>query len=136
MWAAAKTGAARGRCAVRPTLARLAIPEAGEPMSERVFMMGNYAARFPCDRGYCVNHMWAQRRTTLTRFGFTAYAVRLLRDVYFLEWSVDENSWVNRQQQIGFIESKKAESDLYAPMAGLLVRFNPALLEDPSTINV
>lgn len=99
-------------------------------------MMGGYTARFPCDRGYCVNHMWAQRRTTLTRFGFTAYAVRLLRDVYFLEWSVDENSWVNRQQQIGFIESKKAESDLYAPMAGLLVRFNPALLEDPSTINV
>lgn len=105
-------------------------------MSELVFMMGNFQASFPSDRRYCTNHMWAQRRNELTRFGFTAYAVRLLRDVYFLDWSVDENSVLSRRQQIGSIESKKAESDLYTPLAGRLVRFNPALLEDPSTINV
>ncbi|MFW6168944.1 MAG: glycine cleavage system protein H [Planctomycetota bacterium] len=105
-------------------------------MSELVFMMGNFQASFPSDRRYCTNHMWAQTRNELTRFGFTAYAVRLLRDVYFLDWSVDENSVLGRRQQIGSIESKKAESDLYAPLAGRLVRFNPALLEDPSTINV
>jgi glycine cleavage system H protein len=40
------------------------------------------------------------------------------------------------RQQIGFIESKKAESDLYAPLPGLLSRFNENLLSDPSTINV
>ncbi|MFO7902481.1 MAG: glycine cleavage system protein H [Pirellulaceae bacterium] len=104
-------------------------------MSELVFMMGNFKASFPTNRQYCTNHMWAQRRDEVTRFGFTAYAVRLLRDVYFLEWSVDENSVVSAGQRIGAIESKKAESDLYAPVAGHLSRFNPALLEDPSTIN-
>lgn len=104
-------------------------------MSELVFMMGNFKARFPTDRRYCTNHMWAQRREQVTRFGFTAYAVRLLGDVYFLEWSVDENGMLSPRRQIGEIESKKAESDLYAPVAGRLWRFNPALLEDPSTIN-
>jgi glycine cleavage system H protein len=105
-------------------------------MSELVFMMGEFEARFPTDRQYCTNHMWARGLGKVTRFGFTAYAVRLLQDVYFLEWSVEEDSQVSQRQQIGAIESKKAESDLYAPSDGRLVRFNEDLLEDPSAINV
>ena len=80
--------------------------------------------------------MWAQSRGTVYRFGFTAYAVRLLQDVYFLEWCVDEDRTVARREHIGSIESKKAESDLYAPLTGHLVRFNERLLDDPSAINV
>ena len=34
------------------------------------------------------------------------------------------------------IESKKAESSLYAPIGGLLTRFNEQLMSDPSGINV
>ena len=37
---------------------------------------------------------------------------------------------------MGAIESKKAESALYSPIAGRLPRFNDELLSDPSTINV
>ena len=37
---------------------------------------------------------------------------------------------------MGAIESKKAESELYAPDDGKLVRLNEALLDDPSAINV
>ena len=40
------------------------------------------------------------------------------------------------RQPIGSIESSKAESELYAPIAGRLTEFNQALLSDPSTINV
>ena len=40
------------------------------------------------------------------------------------------------RQEIGSIESKKAESSLYAPVAGDLLEFNEALLDDPSAINV
>ena len=40
------------------------------------------------------------------------------------------------RQEIGAIESKKAESSLYAPIPGRLVRFNEALLADPSGINL
>ncbi len=102
-----------------------------------VFPMGKFEAQFPTDRHYAKNHMWAQRQTDgIVRFGFSAYAVRLLQDVYFLDWIVDAGTAVAEKQQIGAVESKKAESDLYAPLAGRLVRFNEELLTDPSAINV
>ncbi len=106
---------------------------AGEPL---VFMMGKFAAEFPQDRLYCRNHMWAAEQPGKFRFGFTAYAVRLLQDVYFLEWSVDGGTPLIEKQLIGNIESKKAESDLFAPTAGTLTEFNAELLSDPSAINV
>jgi glycine cleavage system H protein len=105
-------------------------------MSDLVFLMGAYEARIPTDRAYCTNHMWAQPHGPAHRFGFTAYAVRLLQDVYFLEWCVDAESQLRQRQTIGSIESKKAESDLYAPTDGRLIQFNGALLDDPSSINV
>ena len=105
---------------------------------ELVFMMGQFAARFPVDRRYAKNHMWAQPDGAgdRYRFGFSAYAVRLLQDVYFLEWSVDAGAMLREKQGIGAIESSKAESELYAPMAGRLVEFNENLLSDHSGINV
>jgi len=113
--------------------------------SELSFMMGEFAARFPTDRQYAKNHMWAMRQSDDARnptegvgyrFGFSAYAVRLLQDVYFLDWSVEAGVKLAERQQIGFIESKKAESDLFAPLAGTLVKLNDALMADPSAINV
>jgi glycine cleavage system H protein len=101
-----------------------------------VFMMGQYEARFPIDRRYARNHMWAQDQGAEIRFGFSTYAVRLLQDVYFLEWSVEAPSPLTEKQQIGFIESKKAESDLFSPATGLLARFNDKLLADPTAINL
>jgi glycine cleavage system H protein len=102
-----------------------------------VFMMGQFAAEFPTDRSYAKNHMWAAPRPEgRWRFGFTAYAVRLLQDVYFLDWTVDPGTILKERQQIGAIESKKAESDLFSPVAGTLVGFNQELLRDPSAINV
>ena len=99
-----------------------------------VFMMGQFAARLPTDRRYAKNHMWAQRAGDRWRFGFTAYAVRLLQDVYFLDWIVDPPIRLRAGDEIGSIESKKAESSLYAPIGGRLVEFNPVLLADPSAI--
>lgn len=101
-----------------------------------VFMMGKFAAEFPTDRQYAKNHMWGERRGDVVRFGFTAYAVRLLQDVYFLDWSVDSGIQLAERQEIGQIESKKAESSLYAPIAGRLLQFNEELLSDPSAINL
>jgi len=103
---------------------------------ELVFMMGEFEARFPTDRQYAKNHMWAQRTGDVWRFGFTAYAVRLLQDVYFLDWEIAAPAALHQGQEIGMIESKKAESSLYAPISGELLHFNQELMNDPSTINV
>ncbi len=102
-----------------------------------VFMMGKFAASIPIDRRYAKNHMWAcESSSGVWRFGFSGYAVRLLQDVYFLEWNVEPGAMLRERQAIGFIESSKAESELYAPLAGSLRSFNAELLRDPSAINV
>ena len=101
-----------------------------------MFLMGKFEAEFPSDRHYARNHMWAKRHGDAIRFGFTAYAVRLLQDVYFLDWTIAEGTRLAEKQEIGQIESKKAESSLYAPVSGTLIRFNQELLSDPSAINV
>ncbi|HEV3439824.1 MAG TPA: glycine cleavage system protein H [Gemmata sp.] len=100
------------------------------------FLMGKHPAPLPGELQYCKNHMWCRSGTEgVHQFGFTAYAVRLMQDVYFLEWRIDPGL-VTLKQEIGYIETQKATSGLYAPLAGRIVRFNAALLEDPSTINV
>lgn len=112
---------------------------------ELTFMMGQFAATFPTDRLYARNHMWGQvcepeasapGAASRIRFGFTSYAVRLLQDVYFLDWSHNAGMIVREKQQIGSIESKKAESDLFSPLAGAITAYNKELLADPSSINV
>jgi glycine cleavage system H protein len=106
-------------------------------MEQRIFMMGEFEATFPIDRQYNRNHMWSQRQPSgRLRFGFSAYAVRLLQDVYFLDWSIEAPLLITAGQEIGSIESKKAESSLYSAMSGNLVCFNDVLMEDPSAINV
>lgn len=101
------------------------------------FMMGEFRAEFLTDRLYAKNHMWAQEvEGGRFRFGFSAYAVRLLQDVYFLDWEVEAGVSVSERQEIGQIESKKAEASLYSPLSGELTVVNDALLRDPSTINV
>ncbi len=98
--------------------------------------MGKYEARIPTDRQYSKNHMWVQKTSTdSVRVGLTAYSVRLLQDVYFLEWSIDPNTAVADRQEIGEIESSKAVSSLHTPCAGQILAFNEDLLNDPSHIN-
>jgi glycine cleavage system H protein len=100
------------------------------------FLMGKHPAPLPGELRYCKNHMWCRPGADgVHTFGFTAYAVRLMQDVYFLEWRI-EPGLVTAKQEIGFIETQKATSGLYAPLAGRIVRFNAALLDDPGTINL
>jgi glycine cleavage system H protein len=101
------------------------------------FLMGKFPAVLPADRRYARNHMWCQPADEgALRCGFTSYAVRLMQDVYFLDWHVDPGAEVQPKQLIGHIETSKAVADLFAPLAGTIARFNPELLKDPSAINV
>jgi len=101
------------------------------------FLMGKFPAVLPNDLRYArTNHMWCRQTDGGLRFGFTSYAVRLMQDVYFLDWVVNQGDNVQHLQQIGHIETSKAVADLFAPTCGVLSAFNRELLKDPSTINV
>jgi glycine cleavage system H protein len=100
------------------------------------FLMGKFPAVLPGSLRYARNHMWCRSEGDRLRFGFTSYAIRLMQDVYFLDWQVSGGDTIQELQQIGHIETSKAVSDLFAPLAGTLTAFNAALLDDPSAINV
>ena len=105
-------------------------------MDDLTFHMGKFPAELPGDLRYAAtNHMWCREVEGHWRFGFTAYAVRLMQDVYFLDWSVNVGDAVQQLQQIGHIETSKAVADLFAPIAGTVTQFNQELLKDPSAIN-
>jgi glycine cleavage system H protein len=103
---------------------------------DRTFLMGKFPAPLPGDRRYARNHMWLQQTAGCWRCGFTAYAVRLMQDVYFLDWHVSGGDPLQMLQEIGHIETSKAVADLFAPSAGTLLRFNQELLADPTPINL
>jgi glycine cleavage system H protein len=106
-------------------------------MSESlIFLMGKYEARIPTDRLYARSHMWFQTAAGAYRVGFTAFAVRMLQDVYFLDWVVEPGTVVVAKQEIGEVESSKAVSTLHAPANGILLQFNRELMKDPTAINV
>lgn len=114
-----------------------------DSVDAKSFMMGEFRVALPSRLRYTTNHMWAEpvagqdlHQPNVFRFGLTAYAVRLLQDVYFLDWILEPPTQIIRRQQLGSIESKKAESDLFSPTTGSLVGLNPNTINDPSLVNV
>jgi glycine cleavage system H protein len=103
---------------------------------DRTFLMGKFPALLPGGLHYARNHMWCRPGEDRCRFGFTAYAVRLMQDVYFLDWQVNAGDAVQHLQQIGHIETSKAVADLFAPIAGNILELNQEVLKDPSAINI
>jgi glycine cleavage system H protein len=98
-------------------------------------MMGRSPAFLPVDRHYGRNHLWAVRTEAGYRFGFSAYAVKLLGEVHHLEWSVEPGTAVEQGRAIGYVEASKATSDLYAPLSGQVVEINPRVPAGPGLVN-
>ena len=67
-------------------------------------------------------------------FGITAYAAEELGDVVFVELPA-EGDHVDAMGEFGTVESVKAVSPLYAPLAGEIVAVNSALGGEPELVN-
>ena len=107
-------------------------------MTALSFAMGKFDAAIPTDRLYSQHHLWLQpvgEGSGKFRTGLTAYSVRLLQDVYFLDWHSMPPLEVRRRDEIGEVESSKAMSSLYAPAAGTIEAFNDELMQSPELIN-
>src|SRR3954447_17638551 len=80
------------------------------------------------------DHEWVEVDGDVATVGITAYAAEQLGDVVFVE--VPE---VGKQVKAGdgfaVVESVKAASDVYAPIAGEVVEANGALSDAPETVN-
>ena len=89
----------------------------------------------PASLKYADSHEWmrAESDGTVT-IGITDHAQAALGDLVFVELPA-----VGRNLKVGeacaVVESVKAASDVYAPIAGLVVAVNAALPDAPETLN-
>jgi glycine cleavage system H protein len=91
-------------------------------------------AQTPEDLKYTREHEWAKVEGKNVRVGITAFAQEQLGDVVFVELP-KVGVRVAQMQPFGVVESVKAVSDLFAPLAGEVVEVNTALTKAPELVN-
>jgi len=89
----------------------------------------------PADLKYTESHEWVRTEAdgTLT-VGITDHAQEALGDIVFLELP-EAGRTVAAGDAVAVIESVKAASDIYAPVAGEIVESNSALVDTPDQVN-
>jgi glycine cleavage system H protein len=83
---------------------------------------------------YTKDHEWIDLAGDRGKVGITDYAQRQLGDVVYIELP-EVGTKVKAGQSFGTIESVKAVSELYAPLAGEVVEVNTALKGSPDAVN-
>jgi len=89
----------------------------------------------PNDLKYTKSHEWvrAEADGTVT-IGITHHAQDLLGDMVYVE-SPEVGRKVTASEECAVVESVKAASDVYAPIAGEVVAVNEAVANKPELIN-
>jgi glycine cleavage system H protein len=89
----------------------------------------------PADLKYTESHEWVRTEAdgTLT-IGITDHAQEALGDVVFFEVQALGKT-VSAGDTVAVIESVKAASDIYAPIAGEIVEANAAVADAPDSVN-
>jgi glycine cleavage system H protein len=91
-------------------------------------------AKPPSDLRYTKEHEWVRLDGDIATVGITDYAQEALGDVVFVELP-EIGREVAADEACGVVESVKAASDVYAPLAGKIVETNQAIVDDPSLVN-
>jgi glycine cleavage system H protein len=86
------------------------------------------------DRRYTKTHEWVTVEGKTVTVGITDFAQSQLGDVVFLELPTPGRKLALRES-FGVVESVKAASDLYAPVAGRISAVNDKLTTKPELVN-
>jgi glycine cleavage system H protein len=86
------------------------------------------------ERYYTETHEWVEVDGDVATIGITNFAQSQLGDVVFLELP-SVGRMLESGDSFGVVESVKAASDLYSPVAGTVVEVNESLSENPETVN-
>jgi len=87
------------------------------------------------DRRYTKDHEWAKGDGSEVVIGITAFAVEQLGDITLVNIDVAEGEDVEAGGVFGTVDSVKAVSELFAPIAGKIARINPDLEDRPELLN-
>ena len=88
----------------------------------------------PSDLRYTRDHEWVRLEGDEATVGITQYAADQLGDIVFVELP-DVGRTLEGARAFGVVESVKAVSDLFAPVAGEVVATNDELAGGPELVN-
>ncbi|MCU4718252.1 glycine cleavage system protein GcvH [Halapricum hydrolyticum] len=88
----------------------------------------------PEELRYLDSHEWVRTTDGTARIGISDVAQDELGDVVFVELP-DEGEEIDAGDDFAVVESIKAVSDVYAPVAGEVTAVNEALFDQPELIN-
>jgi glycine cleavage system H protein len=86
------------------------------------------------ERYYTETHEWVTADGAVATIGITDFAQAQLGDVVFLELP-RVGKPLEAGESFGVVESVKAASDLYAPVAGTVLEVNESLNANPEQVN-
>ncbi len=89
---------------------------------------------YPEDRVYTKEHEWIKVDGDRGTVGITDYAQAQLGDVVYVELP-EVGAKFSAHQVFGTIESVKAVSELFCPVAGEVVEINQPVVDSPEMVN-
>ena len=91
-------------------------------------------AEFPTKLRYLKSHEWVKQEGDVVVVGISDHAQDALGDVVYVELPEVEAE-CRAGDEIAVVESVKAASDIYAPVAGTVVEVNTILEDSPELVN-
>lgn len=91
-------------------------------------------SQVPDNLRYRESHEWIDAAPTPALVGISDHAQAELTDIVFVELP-KVGRVVKAGDQVAVVESVKAASDIYSPVAGEIVEVNENLLNDPGLLN-
>lgn len=83
---------------------------------------------------YTKDHEWVSLDGAVATVGITDHAQQALGDIVFVDLP-DPGREVEPGDAVAVVESVKAASEVYAPLAGRITEANGALSDDPALVN-
>jgi len=88
----------------------------------------------PANLKYTKEHEWVRIEGDVATFGVSDHAQEALGDIVFVELP-EIGRMLDAGEAYAIVESVKAVSDVYAPMAGKVIEINDALESEPEKVN-
>jgi len=88
----------------------------------------------PKNLKYTEEHEWIRMEGSVGVCGITDYAQEMLTDIVYVELP-EVDIEIGQGEQVAVVESVKAVSDVYAPLAGTIIEINEELEDSPEMVN-
>jgi len=89
---------------------------------------------YPDDRRYTKSHEWIRLDGDVATVGISDHAQKELGEIVFVDLP-EAGEIFDAKEEFGTIESVKAVSEIFLPVAGEIIELNKALAEEPAAVN-